>query len=81
MPAPAVEVLPGQAVCLGILRAPGFTDPLNVAALTGATITAQPSASATFEVVPALCALPICTVTLVVGSPAGHEFAYFTYRD
>jgi hypothetical protein len=81
VPTPAVQLMPGQAVCLGILRAPGFTGPLNVEAMTGATSAAQPSGSGTFEVVPGPCSLPLCTVTLVVGSSAGREFAYFTYRD
>ena len=81
VPAPAVRLVPGQAVCLGILRAPGFTGALNVEAMTGATSAAQPSGSGTFEVVPGPCSLPLCTVTVVVGSPSGREFAYFTYRD
>ena len=81
VPAPAVRLLPGQGVCLGILRAPGFTSALNVEQVTGATVAAQPTSSASFEVVPGPCAQATCTVSVVVGSPAGREFAYFTYRD
>jgi hypothetical protein len=32
-------------------------------------------------VVPEPCATAACTVSVVVGSPAGQQFAYFTYRD
>jgi hypothetical protein len=81
VPVPAVRLVPGQAVCLGILRAPGFAASLNVEEVIGATIAGQPSSSATFEVVPGPCDQPVCTVSVVIGSPAGHEFAYFTYRD
>jgi DNA-binding beta-propeller fold protein YncE len=80
VPAPAVRLVPGQAVCLGILRAAGFTAPLNVQEITGATLAAQPAGAASFEVVPGACAA-ICTVSAVVSSAAGREFAYFTYRD
>jgi hypothetical protein len=66
---------------LGILRAPGFASPLNVERITGATVTVPPSGSGTFEVVPEPCGRPACTVSVVVGSPVGHELAYFTYRD
>jgi hypothetical protein len=81
VPAPAVRLLPGQGVCLGILRAPGFGSALHVEEITGAAVRVEPSGSASFEVVPALCAQAVCTAWLVVGSPAGREFAYFTYRD
>lgn len=81
VPVPAVRLVPGQAVCLGILRGPGFTAPLNVEEIIGATIDAQPSGAASFEVVPGPCDLPVCTASVVVSSPAGRVFAYFTYRD
>lgn len=81
VPSPAVRLLPGQGVCLGILRASGFRAPLTVERITGAAVATQPSSSATFEVVPEHCAAATCTVSVVIGSPAGREFAYFTYRD
>jgi hypothetical protein len=81
VPAAAVRLLPGQGVCLGILRAPGFTGALSVEQITGATAAAQPTSSASFEVVPGPCAAATCTVSLVIGSPAGRQFAAFTYRD
>jgi hypothetical protein len=81
VPAPNIRLVPGQAVCLGILRAKGFNGALNVESVAGATIAAQPSASAAFEVVPGPCAQATCTVSVVLGSPSGREFATFTYRD
>jgi hypothetical protein len=81
VPVPSVRLVPGQGVCLGILRAPGFSSSFNVDQITGATVATQPAGSASFEVVPAPCAALVCTVSLVVSSPAGREFAYFTYRD
>jgi hypothetical protein len=81
VPASAVRLAPGQAVCLGILRAPGFNAALNVEQISGATAVTEPTSSASFEVVPAPCAAVTCTVSVVVGSPAGREFASFTYRD
>lgn len=81
VPAPGVRLLPGQGACLGILRAPGFTDALNVEQITGATARAEPAGSGSFEVVPAPCATATCTVSVVVASPAGREVASFTYRD
>ena len=81
VPVPAVRLLPGQGVCLGITRAEGNTAPLTVDQINGATLTTQPSASASFEVLPQPCAASVCAASVVVSSPAGREFAYFTYRD
>lgn len=81
VPAPNVRLVAGQGVCLGILRAKGFTGRLTVESVAGATVATQPSDSASFEVVPAPCSQATCTVSVVVGSPSGHQFADFTYRD
>lgn len=80
VPAPAVRLAPGQGVCLGILRAKGFSGQLTVDQLTGASIAVAPT-SASFEVVPDPCSLAVCPVSIVVSSPSGRQFAYFTYRD
>jgi hypothetical protein len=66
---------------LGILRAPGFTEALNVEQITGATVAAEPAGSASFEVVPGTCAAATCTVSLTVAGAAGREVVSFTYRD
>ena len=81
VPAPAVRLLPRQGVCLGITRAKGYAAALTVDQVIGATVTTQPSASASFEVLPQPCAAAVCTVSVMVSSPEGREFAYFTYRD
>jgi hypothetical protein len=82
VPTPAVRLVPGQGVCLGILRGPGFRQPLSVDEILGATFEAPPTSSSSFEVVPGPCAAgTTCTVMVIMGSPSGREFAYFTYRD
>jgi hypothetical protein len=80
-PAPAVRLLPGEGVCLGITRGKGYTALLAVDQVTGATVTTQPGTSNSFEVLPQPCSAAACTVALQVTSPAGREFASFTYRD
>ena len=81
VPGAAVRLLPGQGVCLGITRARGYAAPLSVGQITGATVTRAPSGSGSFEVLPQPCAAAVCTVAVIVTSPAGRELAYFTYRD
>jgi hypothetical protein len=81
VPAPAVRLLPRQGVCLGILRAAGFTEALHVEQITGATVTAEPAGSASLEVVPGTCAAATCIVSLTVAGAAGREVVSFTYRD
>ncbi len=81
VPVPAVHLQPRQGVCLGITRGKGYTASLSVDQVTGATVTTQPGTAAAFEVLPQACSAAACTVSLVVGSPAGRELAYFTYRD
>jgi hypothetical protein len=81
VPAPAVKLAPGEGVCLGILRAAGFTQALTVAQITGATVATQPGGSASFEVVPAPAAAATCTVSVVVAGAAGRGVVSFTYRD
>ena len=81
VPVPAVRLSPGQGVCLGILRAPGFAAPLSIEQITGGSVAVQPSDAPAFEVIPDQCTLAVCTVSVVVTSSVGREFAYFTYRD
>ncbi len=81
VPAPAVKLQPGQGVCLGILRARGFTDALNIEQLTSATVATEPGRSSSFEVVPRPCAAATCTVAVVVAGGVGAAVVSFTYRD
>ena len=80
VPAGTVRLVPGQSVCLGILRAPGYTDPVAVQQAVGADFPTA-AGSAQVEVRPVRCFDPVCTVTVAVSSPAGVEFAHFTYRN
>lgn len=81
LPPPNVQLAPGQTVCYGILRAPGYTDPVTVHEIIGAVPVTDPSGTSPGEVRPSPCSAPSCTVTLALQSAAGLEYASFTYRD
>jgi DNA-binding beta-propeller fold protein YncE len=81
VPAGPVQLLPGQTVCFGVLRAPGFTAPITVKEIIGGLPLVDPAGGAAGEVQPSRCTLPACTVTLVLSSSAGIEYARFMYRD
>ena len=85
VPPPAVQLVPGQAVCLGILRAPGYTDGVTIQEGVGATFDPAPSTRDQIEVVPGPCGTPPCTVTIAFRSPSGvgdaPQYVRFTYRD
>ena len=85
VPAPAVQLVPGQAVCLGILRAPGYTDGVAIQESIGATYDPAPSTADRIEVVPGPCGTPPCTVNIAFRSPSGQadapQYVAFTYRD
>jgi hypothetical protein len=85
VPPPAVQLVPGQAVCLGILRAPGYTDGVRIQEAVGAGYESAPSTTDRIEVVPQTCYAAQCTVTVAFSSPSGYadapEYARFTYRD
>jgi hypothetical protein len=81
VPAPAVRLLPGQGVCLGITRGKGYTASLTASQVSGGTLTTQPGTSDSFEVLPQPCPAGTCAVSLQVTSPSGRVFADFTYRD
>jgi hypothetical protein len=81
VPASAVRLQPGQGVCLGILRAPGFTGALKIEQLTGADVATEPGSTSSLEVVPRQCAAATCTVVALVSGAVGGEVVSFTYRD
>jgi hypothetical protein len=81
VPTPAVRLQPGEGVCLGILRAPGFTGALKIEQLTGANVATEPGASSSLEVVPLPCAAATCTVVVLVSGAVGGQVVSFTYRD
>ena len=81
VPAPAVRLLPGQGVCLGITRGSGLHSLAERRPGHRRHRHHPPGTSNSFEVLPQPCSAAACTVSLQVTSPAGREFAYFTYRD
>ncbi|MEA2655992.1 MAG: hypothetical protein QOI23_1357 [Chloroflexota bacterium] len=81
VPTPAVRLQPGQGVCLGILRAPGFTEALKIEQLTGANVATEPGSSSSLEVVPWQCAAATCTVVALVSGAVGGQVVSYTYRD
>ncbi len=81
VPAGVVQLVPGQGVCFGVLRAPGNSEDLKLQETVGALPLTDPGAGATGEVVPGPCSQPACVVNIEVRGPSGSEFAQFSYRD
>ena len=81
VPAGVVQLVPGQSVCFGVLRAPGFTAPVTVQEIVGGARWMDPGGGLVGEVTPSPCTTPPCTVKVVLASPVGVQFAYFSYRD
>lgn len=81
VPAAVVQLVPGQTVCFGVLRGPGFTAPVAVKEIVGGLPVADPAGGTAGEVLPAGCNQPTCTVTMQLSSSVGTEYARFAYRD
>ncbi len=81
VPAGVAQLVPGQALCFGVLRAPGFTAPVHVQELIGGYEWVDPTGETPGEVLPSPCYAPPCTLTVVVASSVGIQFAYISYRD
>jgi hypothetical protein len=80
-PAAGVKLSPGQPVCFGVVRAPGFTDPVQVEEVINGVPITDPGENLPGELVPGRCEQPTCTVTLVLKSGSKLEYAWITYRD
>jgi hypothetical protein len=81
-PPPAdVQLMPGQAVCIGVLRGPGYSDAVSVTQAAGAGYDATPTTSDYVEVYPFPCSVSTCTATVAVRGGAGLEYVSFSYRD
>jgi hypothetical protein len=80
-PSGTVQLAPGQAVCYGVSRAPGFTDPVQVEEVINGLPVTDPTADQPGELVPGRCEQPPCTVTLVLKSGSKIEYAQISYRD
>jgi hypothetical protein len=81
VPSGVIQLSPGQGVCYGILRAPGDTDSIRVSEAVGAMPMSDPATGPQGEVLPILCTVPPCTVSLTLQGPTGLEFVQFSYRD
>jgi hypothetical protein len=81
MPPANVQLAPGQPICYGVLRAPGFTDPVTVQEVVNAFPLTDPLGDTPGQLVPVHCIQPSCTVTLVLKSGSKLESASINYRD
>jgi hypothetical protein len=81
VPAGTVQLQPGQPVCVGVLRAPGYAGGVSIRGVIGGLPVTDPGSGNQGEVVPSPCNAPTCTVALDLHSNEGDEFARFTYRD
>jgi hypothetical protein len=80
-PASPVQLTAGQPVCIGILRAPGDTEPVRVVGAADAGYDPTPTTSNSVEVQPDPCLVATCTATLAVQGGTGVEYTQFAYRD
>jgi len=77
-----VQLTPGQGVCLSVIRAPGYTAPLQIEGASNAAYESGAFTSPTFQVQPEPCPSAACTATVAVkGSGTGLEYVQFSYRD
>jgi hypothetical protein len=76
-----VQLAPGQPICFGVLRAPGFTDPVQVDEVVNGAPLADPAGDAPGQLLPRPCGQPSCSVTLVLSSGSKLEYAWITYRN
>lgn len=81
VPPPNVQLAPGQPVCFAVVRAPGFTDPVQVQEVVNGLPVTDPTSDTPGQLVPGRCTQPPCTVTLIVKSGSLLEYAWITYRD
>lgn len=81
VPPANVQLAPGQPVCFGVVRAPGFTDPVQVQEVVNGLPVQDPTGDAPGQLVPGRCLEPPCTVTLILKSGSRLEYAWITYRD
>lgn len=81
-PAGTVQLSLGQPVCIGVLRAPGFSDNVRVVGAENAGYDSSPTSSDMVQVEPGPCLASSCTATVEVAANTGVvEYARFTYRD
>jgi hypothetical protein len=80
-PPPNVQVAPGQPICYGVVRAPGFTDPVQFQEMIGGTPLTDPSGDSPGQVQPSACNEPSCSLTLILKSGSLVEYAWISYHN
>lgn len=81
VPTGTVQLQPGQPICLGLLRAPGYSASVAFHEVVGGDPVADPGAGNQGQIVPAPCHAVACTITVATSSPDGIEIAHISYRD
>ena len=80
-PAANVQLAPRQAVCFGLIRAPGFTDPVQIDEVINGAPLADPTGETPGQLLPAPCLQQSCTMTLVLRSGTKLQYAWITYSS
>jgi hypothetical protein len=80
-PPPNVQVAPGQPICYGLVRAPGFTDPVQFQEMIGGVPLTDPTGDTPGQLRPSVCNEPSCLLTLIVKSGSLVESAWITYHN
>jgi len=80
-PAPNVQVAPGQPICFGLLRAPGFNDPVFVEQAANVHSIIEPTGDAPGQLFAVPCGQPSCTITLTLRSGTRLQYAWITYAS
>lgn len=76
-----VQLAAGQPICYGLLRAPGFTEPVQVQEVVNGLPLVDPAGDMAGQLLPGRCDQPSCTVTLILKSGSKLEYAWITYRN
>jgi hypothetical protein len=80
-PASNVQLAPRQAVCFGLIRTPGFTDPVQIDEVINGAPLADPTGETPGQLLPAPCQQQSCTMTLVLRSGTKLQYAWITYSS
>jgi hypothetical protein len=74
-----VQLAPGQPICFGLIRAPGFTDPVHVERVVNGYPLAEATGVAPGQLAAEPCGQPTCTLTLTLRSGTKSQLAWITY--
>jgi len=81
VPSGTVQLQPGQPVCVGVLRAPGYAAAVTFHEVVGGDPVSDPGTGNQGQIVPATCHEAVCSITLVLRSADGDEWAHFDYKN